>query len=90
MRNATPLPDSIEELNQLSFRIKKVVNGPSGLVITTLGFDSSFGTVRGEYRVDGLDEEIDPAASYFVEWAGTYSGAKVGSVGVEIQRTSSL
>ena len=76
-----------EELNQLAFRIKKVVNGAGGPVVSTLGSDSSFGTVWGEYRVDGLDVTVSGDASYFVEWSGTFSGGKVGSVGVEIERS---
>ena len=76
-----------EETNQLAMRVKKVVNGAGGPVVSTLGSDSSFEVSWREYRVDSLVETVDPAASYFVEWSGTFSGAKVGSVGVEIERS---
>ena len=79
-----------EETNQLAMKVKKVVNGAGGPVVSTLGSDSSFGTVWSEYRVDSLDEEIDPASSYLIEWAGTFSGAKVGGIGVEMERKNLL
>ena len=59
-------------------------------MVSTLGSDSSFGTVWREYRVDGLDETVGEDASYFIEWSGTFSGAKVGSVGVGVERKDVL
>jgi hypothetical protein len=79
-----------EETNQLAMKVKKVGQGAGGPVVSTLGSDSSFGTVWGEYRVDGLDEEIGADSSYLVEWAGTFSGAMVGGIGVEVERKSLL
>ena len=73
-----------EELNQLAMRVKKVVNGVGGPVVSTLGSDSSFDVTWREYRVDGLDETVSEHASYFVEWSGTFSGGKVGGIGVEV------
>ena len=79
-----------EELNQLAMKIKKVVNGEGGPVVTTIGSDSSFDVAWREYRVEGLEETVSEHASYFVEWSGTFAGGKVGGVGVEVERESLL
>ena len=79
-----------EEINQLSFRIKKVVNGAGGPVVSTLGSDSSFDVGWREYRVDSLDETVSEHASYFVEWGGTFAGGKVGGIGVEVEKEKLL
>ena len=82
-------PDD-EEICQLAFRIKKEVNGAGGPVVTTIGADSSFDVAWREYRVDGMDEAVSGDASYFVEWAGTFAGGKVGGVGAEVERSRPL